>query len=106
MEEWRPSSASSVWLGGLDIFATTVSGVCMNSPVVSSVIPGTPWRRNHTLLGGTVITSLPVQEMQETRVRSLGQEEGEVPREGNCNSHQYSCLGNPMDRGMWWTTVH
>ena len=19
---------------------------------------------------------------------------------------QYSCLGNPMDRGVWWATVH
>ena len=22
------------------------------------------------------------------------------------NPLQYSCLGNPMDRGAWWTTVH
>ena len=21
-------------------------------------------------------------------------------------THQYSCLGNPMDRGVWWATVH
>ena len=26
--------------------------------------------------------------------------------EGNGNSLQYSCLGNPMDRGVWWVTVH
>ena len=25
---------------------------------------------------------------------------------GNGNSFQYSCLGNPMDRGAWWDTVH
>ena len=25
---------------------------------------------------------------------------------GNGNPLQYSCLGNPMDRGAWWTTVH
>ena len=25
---------------------------------------------------------------------------------GNGNSLQYSCLGNPMDRGDWWSTVH
>ena len=30
--------------------------------------------------------------------RSLG--------EGNGNLLQYSCLGNPMDRGAWWATVH
>ena len=22
------------------------------------------------------------------------------------NPFQYSCLGNPMDRGDWWATVH
>ena len=26
-------------------------------------------------------------------------------REGNSNPVQYSCLGNPMDRGAWWATV-
>ena len=30
--------------------------------------------------------------------RSLG--------EGNGNPLQYSCLGNPIDRGAWWATVH
>ena len=30
--------------------------------------------------------------------RSLG--------EGNGNPLQYSCLGNPMDRGAWQTVVH
>ena len=28
------------------------------------------------------------------------------PGEGNGNPLQYSCLGNPMDRGAWQTTVH
>ena len=28
------------------------------------------------------------------------------PRGGNGNLLQYSCLGNPMDRGAWWATVH
>jgi len=31
---------------------------------------------------------------------------GRSPREGNGNLLQYSCLGNPMDRGAWWATVH
>ena len=26
--------------------------------------------------------------------------------EGNGNPLQYSCLGNPMDRGAWWASVH
>ena len=28
------------------------------------------------------------------------------PGEGNGNPLQYSCLGNPMDRGAWRATVH
>ena len=31
---------------------------------------------------------------------------GRSPAEGNSNPLQYSCLGNPMDRGAWWATVH
>ena len=25
---------------------------------------------------------------------------------GNVNPLQYSCMGNPMDRGAWWAIVH
>ena len=31
---------------------------------------------------------------------------GRSPGEGNSNPLQYSCLGNPMDRGAWRATVH
>ena len=31
---------------------------------------------------------------------------GRSPGEGNGNPLQYSCLGNPIDRGAWHTTVH
>ena len=41
--------------------------------------------------------------MQETQVWSLGQED---PLEKEVETHlQYSCLGNPMDRGAWQATV-
>ena len=30
---------------------------------------------------------------------------GRSPEEGNGNPLQYSCLGNPTDRGAWWATV-
>ena len=41
--------------------------------------------------------------MQETQVRSLGQED---PLEKEVATHlQYSCLGNPMDRGAWQATI-
>ena len=31
---------------------------------------------------------------------------GRSPGEGNGNTLQYSCLGNPMDTGAWQATVH
>ena len=31
---------------------------------------------------------------------------GRSPGEGNGYPLQFSCLGNPMDRGAWWATVH
>ena len=31
---------------------------------------------------------------------------GRSPGEGNSKPPQYSCLGNPMDRGAWQATVH
>ena len=31
---------------------------------------------------------------------------GRSPEEGNGNPLQYSCLGNPMERGAWRATVH
>ena len=31
---------------------------------------------------------------------------GRPPGEGNGNPLQYSYLGNSMDRGAWWATVH
>ena len=31
---------------------------------------------------------------------------GRSPGEGNGTPLQYSCLGNPMDRGAWWAAAH
>ena len=31
---------------------------------------------------------------------------GRSPRGRNGNPLLYSCLGNPMDRGAWWATIH
>ena len=31
---------------------------------------------------------------------------GRLPREGNGNPLQHSCLGNPMNRGAWQAAVH
>ena len=31
---------------------------------------------------------------------------GKPPGEGNDNPFQHYCVENPMDRGVWWATVH
>ena len=46
--------------------------------------------------GDLVVKNPPAK--QKTWVQS-----GRSPGEGNGNSLQYSCLGNPMDRAAWWT---
>ena len=33
-------------------------------------------------------------------------ESGRSPGGGNGNPLQYSCLGNPVDKGAWWAVVH
>ena len=44
-------------------------------------------------------------DMQEARVQSLGWEDL-LPRVGNCDPLQYSCLENSMERGALQATVH
>ena len=49
-----------------------------------------------------MVKKLPA--MQETQVPSLGEED---PLEkGMANPLQYSCLGDPMDRGASQVTIH
>ena len=42
------------------------------------------------------------------QARDMGQSPGSggSPEEGNGNPLQYSCLGNAVDRGVWWVSVH
>ena len=47
-----------------------------------------------------------VKRLPAMRETGLIPELGRSPGEGNGNPLQYSCLGNPMDRGAWWATVH
>ena len=44
---------------------------------------------------------------ENDRLRALlGLKEAHEDYEGNCNSLQYSCQENSMDRGAWGVTVH
>ena len=49
-----------------------------------------------------MVKNLPA--IQETWVQSLGWEDP-LEKEIATHSFQYSCLGNPMDRGAWRATV-
>ena len=46
--------------------------------------------------------NLPVNESDMGSIPGSGRS----PGEGNGNPFQHSCLGNPMDGGAWWATVH
>ena len=52
-------------------------------------------------LGGSVVKNLPDNAGDLSSIPGLGRS----PREGNGNPLQYYCLGNPLDRGDWWTIV-
>ena len=56
----------------------------------------------HYSLVSQMVKNLPA--MQETCVRSLGWEDS--LEEGMATLLQCSCLQKPMDRGVWWATVH
>ena len=56
----------------------------------------------HCFCGGSVVKNLPASARDKGWIPGLGRS----PREGNGNPLQYSCLGNPKDRGAWQATVH
>ena len=52
--------------------------------------------------GGSVVKNAPTNSGVEGSIPGSGRS----PGEGNGNPFEYSCLGNPMDRGAWWATIH
>ena len=52
--------------------------------------------------GNSVVKNLPANVGDTSLMPGLGRS----PGEGNGNSLQYSCLGNPRDRGTWSAKVH
>ena len=51
---------------------------------------------------GSVVKNLPADAGGAGSIPGLGRS----PGEGTGKPLQYSCLGNPMDRGDWQSTVH
>ena len=54
--------------------------------------------------GGSVVKNLPANSGDAGDAGSIPGS-GRSPGGGNGHPLQYSCLGNPMDRGAWWATV-
>ena len=48
----------------------------------------------------------PACQFRRLRVTGSIPGSGRSPGRGHGNPLQYSCLGNPVDRGAWWATVH
>ena len=57
---------------------------------------------NGGFASGSVVKNLPANAEEVGSVPGLRRSSGE----GNGNLLQYSCLGNPMERGAWWATVN
>ena len=57
-------------------------------------MPNVTFRGASLVAQGACLTRVSISGLG----RSLG--------EGNGNLCQYSCMGNLMDRGAWWATVH
>ena len=60
---------------------------------------------NRSMPVGLVVKSLPANA-GDLRDVGLIPGSGRSPGEGNDNPLQYSYLENPMDRGVWRTTVY
>ena len=55
---------------------------------------------------GALMVKNPPANAGDARDVGLIPGSGRSPRVGNGSPTQYSCLKNPMDRGVWWATVH
>ena len=58
--------------------------------------------QNRGFPGGLVVKNLPANAGDTGLIPGSGRS----PGEGNGNLLQYSCLGNPMERGAWRAAVH
>ena len=82
--QWRSKGTSKVWVA----WARDLEVIAVIQTKGSAALGGLPsWlnrKESNAGDGGSIPGS------------------GSSPGEGNGNSLQYSCLGNPVDRGAWW----
>ena len=57
-----------------------------------------PWAS----LVAQMVKNLPAMQETQGSISGLGRSPGGGPGK----PLQYSCLGNPMDKGAWWAKVH
>ena len=67
---------------------------------------GHGWAIFRVTLRGFPYSSVGKESTYNAGDRGLSLVSGRSPGEGKGNLLQYSCLGNPMDRGAWWATPH
>ena len=123
LESWGWSSVRGwIFVGHLELCWRWVCGHLLDRGAVGLCLEG--WvslQGGQTSLGEIVLCSCPeawppplsislvaqvvkdLPAMQETADLIPGL--GRSPGEGNGYPLQYSCLGNPKDRGAWWATV-
>ena len=66
------------------------------------------WRRLLIYVGfpGSTVVNNPLANAEDARDLGSVPGSGRSSGGGNGNPLQYYCLGNRMDRGAWWATVH
>ena len=87
-----PSDCLALW-----IFTHDSHSQCLSLPLQYVPLCG--------LLGGASGRE-PTVNAGDLRDAGSNPGSGRSPGEGNGNLLQYSCLGNPVDRGAWRATVH
>ena len=66
--------------------------------------PGVHFYYLYLCLGASLVKNLPTNSV-DSRVVGLIPGSGRSSGEGNGRTLQYSCLGNPMNRGAWWESM-
>ena len=84
-----------------EILPSAATGIDLDG-IIQSKVSDTEEDRHCGLPGGSAGKNPPASAGDTGSISGSGR----CLAEGNGNSLQYSCLGNPMDRGAWWATIH